>query len=117
MISRPKRKSITPYAFEGVYNIRAMRHITIHRRVGPLGGDVDVMILYDESPVGQLKAGEDTIVLPIGKTEQAIQGELKDENGRVFRSNAYFFINGKSMDLFLLVNGYHMTLTTKDPQK
>ncbi len=100
-----------------VYNEWAMRHITIHRRVGPLGGDVSVKILYDESPVGELKAGEDTIVLPIGKTEQAIQSELKDENGKVFRSNAYFFINGKSMDLYLLVNGYHMTLTTKDPQK
>ncbi len=93
-----------------------MTYIKIIRREGPLGGHVDATILYDESPVGVLKSDQAEIQLPLGKTEQTIQAELKDEYGQVFRSNAYF-ANAKSTTLYLLINGFHMKLMVADPEK
>mgnify|MGYP006873003276 CR=1 FL=1 len=80
-----------------------------------MGGHVDANIIFDETPKAVLKADEENIVIPIEKTERAIQAEIIDENGKSFRSNAYFFVLGKSTDLYLYINGYQMSLTIKDP--
>lgn len=89
-----------------------MKNITIEKRVGVLGCPFDITILFDERPKGVLKKEEDKIELPIGKTEATIQAEV-EIGGRVYRSNAYFVLNGKCPTLYLNVSGSKMSLETK----
>lgn len=91
-----------------------MRTLTIHRRIGPLGGQVDATILSSEEQLGVLKAEEEKVELTITKGEHAIQAQLIGEDGRVHRSNVYFATGGKSVVLYLTISGYKLTLRTQD---
>ena len=87
-----------------------MKNVTIEKRVGALGCSSDVTILFDERPKAVLKADENEIVIPIGATEATVQAEV-EIGGRVYRSNAYFVLNGKCPKLYLLVSGAKMVLS------
>ena len=89
-----------------------MKNVVIEKRIGALGCSSDVVILFDERPKGVLKVDENEIALPIGATEASVQAEVTI-NGRVFRSNAYFVLNGKCPRLYLLVSGSKLVLSTK----
>lgn len=90
-----------------------MKKVQIEKHVGALGCPSDITILFDERPKGVLKIEEDRIELPIGATQATVQGEM-EINGRVFRSNAYFVLNGKCPTLHLSVNGAKMVLTVRE---
>ncbi len=89
-----------------------MKNVTIEKRVGVLGCPSDIVILFDERPKGTLKKEENEISLPIGPTEATVQAEV-EFGGRVYRSNAYFVLNGKCPRLYLSVSGSKMVLSTK----
>ena len=92
------------------YNATAMKNVTIEKRIGALGCSSDITILFDERPKGVLKVDQDSISIPIGATEAAVQAEVVI-GGRAYRSNAYFVLNGKCPKLYLLVSGSKMVLT------
>lgn len=89
-----------------------MRNVTIVKRVGALGCQHDITILFDERPKAMLKKEENEISIPVSATQIAVQGEI-ELGGRSFRSNAYFVLNGKSPTLYLSVSGTKLTLSTK----
>ena len=89
-----------------------MKNVTIEKRVGALGGDFDVTILFDERPKAVLKASDKEIVIPIGRTEATVQAEV-EIGGRIYRSNAYFVLNGKAPKLYLLVSGSKLVLSVE----
>ena len=89
-----------------------MRNVVIKKRIGALGCLSDIAILFDERPKGVLKVEEEEISLPIGATQAAVQAEII-LNGRSYRSNAYFVLNGKCPDLYLTVSGTKLVLSTK----
>ena len=72
-----------------------MKNVTIEKRIGALGCSSDITILFDERPKGILKVDQNEIVIPVSDTEISVQGEVII-NGRSYRSNAYFVLNGKS---------------------
>ena len=90
-----------------------MKNVIIEKRVGVLGCPGDITILFDERPKTVLKADADSVQISVSATEIAIQAEIAI-NGRVYRSNAYFVLNGKCPKLYLIVSGSKMTLTTKE---
>ena len=87
-----------------------MKNITIEKRIGALGCSSDITILFDERPKGVLKKDENEVSIPCGPTEVTVQAEV-EVAGRVYRSNAYFVLNGKCPKLFLTVSGTKMVLT------
>ena len=87
-----------------------MKNVTIQKRVGVLGCPSDITILFDERPKTVLKKDQGEVVIPIASTEATIQGEI-ELNGRVYRSNAYFVLNGKCPKLLLDVSGAKMVLS------
>lgn len=89
-----------------------MKNVTIEKRVGVLGCPSDITILFDERPKGTLTLDMNEISLPIGSTEAAVQAEVT-LNGRAYRSNAYFVLNGKCPKLYLTVSGAKMVLSEK----
>ena len=89
-----------------------MKNVVIEKRVGALGCPGDIAILFDERPRGVLKAEENEISIPIGATQAAVQAEVV-MNGRSYRSNAYFVLNGKCPRLYLTVSGAKLVLATK----
>ena len=90
-----------------------MKTISIEKRVGALGCPNDITILFDERPKAVLKVDQDKIEIPVSSTEVTVQTEV-EVNGRVFRSNAYFVLNGKCPKLFLTVSGTKMVLTVNE---
>ena len=90
-----------------------MKNVIIEKRLGVLGCPNDITILFDERPKATLKKEDETITIPVSATEIAIQAEC-DFGGRVYRSNAYFVLNGKCPKLYLHVSGSKMKLTTKE---
>ena len=88
-----------------------MKNVTIEKRVGALGCSSDVTILFDERPKGVLKVDQNEISIPVSDTEISVQGEVII-NGRSYRSNAYFVLNGKCPKLYLSVSGSKLVLTT-----
>lgn len=90
-----------------------MKKIVIKKRLGALGCDNDVSILWDEKEIGVLKVDQEEISFDVSATERTIQAEIIDENGRSHRSNAYFVLNGKCPVLYLTVNGMSLKLNTK----
>ena len=89
-----------------------MKTITIEKRIGALGCPYDITILFDERPKDVMKVDQDRITIPVSATEIAVQAEVV-VNGRPYRSNAFFAINGNAPTLYLLVSGAKMTLSTK----
>jgi hypothetical protein len=89
-----------------------MKSIVIEKRIGALGCPSDITILFDERPKAVLKVDEESISIPVNATEIAVQTEVII-NGRPYRSNAYFAINGKAPKLYLDVSGAKMVLSTK----
>lgn len=87
-----------------------MKTITIEKRIGALGCSSDIVILFDERPKATMKADQNVIEIPVAPTEAAIQAEV-EIGGRVYRSNAYFVLNGKCPKLYLLVSGSKLVLT------
>ena len=87
-----------------------MKQVLIEKRVGALGCSSDITILFDERPKAILKKDENEIAIPIATTEIAVQGEI-EMNGKFYRSNAYFVLNGKCPKLFLTVSGCKMILS------
>lgn len=88
-----------------------MKNVTIEKRIGALGCSSDITILFDERPKGILKVDQNEIVIPVSDTEISVQGEVI-VNGRSYRSNAYFVLNGKCPRLYLTVSGSKLVLTT-----
>lgn len=88
-----------------------MKNVTIEKRIGALGCSSDIAILFDERPKGILKVDQNEIVIPVSDTEISVQGEVII-NGRSYRSNAYFVLNGKCPRLYLTVSGSKLVLTT-----
>ncbi|MBP3713221.1 MAG: hypothetical protein J6I69_01445 [Bacilli bacterium] len=93
-----------------------MRNVLIKKEVGALGCDADITILFSEKPAGVLKVDMDQISLPINKTEHAVQGEIIDENGKSYRSNAFFVLNGKCPELTLVVSGHSLKLFSHEEE-
>ena len=89
-----------------------MKSISIEKRVGALGCASDITILFDERPKAVLKVDEERISIPCASTEIAVQAEVVI-NGRVYRSNAYFALNGNAPLLYLTVSGSKLVLSTK----
>ncbi len=89
-----------------------MKNVTIEKRVGALGCPTDITILFDERPKGVLKVDEERITIPCTATEITVQAEVAI-NGRVYRSNAYFVLNGKCPPLTLDVSGSKLVLWSK----
>ncbi|MBR1846750.1 MAG: hypothetical protein IJ787_03445 [Bacilli bacterium] len=87
-----------------------MKNVTIEKRIGALGCPSDITILFDERPKGVLKVDQNEISLPIGSTEATVQAEV-EVGGRVYRSNAYFVLNGKCPKLYLEVSGAKLKLS------
>ena len=87
-----------------------MKNVTIEKRVGALGCSSDIVILFDERPKAVLKKEENEISIPISATEATIQAEV-EINGRAYRSNAYFVLNGKCPKLYLSVSGSKMVIS------
>ena len=87
-----------------------MKNVTIEKRIGALGCPSDITILFDERPKGVLKVDQNEISLPIGSTEATVQSEV-EVGGRVYRSNAYFVLNGKCPKLYLEVSGAKLKLS------
>lgn len=87
-----------------------MKNVQIEKRVGALGCSSDITILFDERPRGVLKKDDTEINLPIAATEATVQAEV-EIGGRVFRSNAYFVLNGKCPKLYLTVSGSKLQLS------
>lgn len=87
-----------------------MKNVTIEKRIGALGCPSDITILFDERPKGVLKVDQNEISLPIGSTEATVQTEV-EVGGRVYRSNAYFVLNGKCPKLYLEVSGAKLKLS------
>ena len=87
-----------------------MKNVTIEKRIGALGCPSDIAILFDERPKGVLKVDQNEISLPIGSTEATVQAEV-EVGGRVYRSNAYFVLNGKCPKLYLEVSGAKLKLS------
>jgi hypothetical protein len=87
-----------------------MKNVTIEKRSGALGCPSDITILFDERPKGVLKVDQNEISLPIGSTEATVQAEV-EVGGRVYRSNAYFVLNGKCPKLYLEVSGAKLKLS------
>ncbi|MDY6392072.1 MAG: hypothetical protein SPL80_04475 [Bacilli bacterium] len=87
-----------------------MKNVTIEKRIGALGCPSDITILFDERPKGVLKVDQNEIFLPIGSTEATVQAEV-EVGGRVYRSNAYFVLNGKCPKLYLEVSGAKLKLS------
>ena len=87
-----------------------MKNVTIEKRVGVLGCPSDITILFDERPKAVLKLDQNEISIPVASTEATVQAEV-EINGRAYRSNAYFVLNGKCPKLFLTVSGAKMVLS------
>ena len=87
-----------------------MKQVLIEKRVGALGCSSDITILFDKRPKAILKKEDKEICIPIGPTEIAVQGEI-EVNGKSYRSNAYFVLNGKCPKLYLTVSGCKMILS------
>lgn len=87
-----------------------MKNVTIEKRVGVLGCPSDITILFDERPKAVLKLDQNEISIPVTSTEVTVQAEV-EINGRAYRSNAYFVLNGKCPKLFLTVSGAKMVLS------
>ena len=86
-----------------------VKKVVIKKVLGPLGCDNDIDIIWDEKPLGVLKVDEDEIEFEISATQRAIQAEIIDGNN-VYRSNAYFVLNGKCPVLELIVSGFNLKL-------
>ena len=89
-----------------------MKNVLIEKRIGALGCSSDVTILFDERPKAVFKKDDMEISIPISATEAAVQAEV-EINGRVYRSNAYFVLNGKCPRLYLTISGAKMVLSVK----
>ena len=89
-----------------------MKSITIEKRVGVLGCPSDVTILFDERPKAIMKPDDQEITLLIGATQASVQAEV-EMGGRIYRSNAYFVLNGKCPKLYLTVSGSKLVLSVK----
>ncbi|MCR5078519.1 MAG: hypothetical protein K6B65_01155 [Bacilli bacterium] len=89
-----------------------MKQVEIVKRIGVLGCNDDVTILFDERPKAVWKKDEEKIVIPVSATEITVQGEI-EKNGRVFRSNAYFVLNGKCPKLYMTISGTKMVLSVE----
>ena len=87
-----------------------MKQIEIEKRIGALGCNSDVTILFDERPKAILKKDDERIVIPVTATQIAVQAEV-EKNGRFFRSNAYFVLNGKCPKLYLTISGTKMVIS------
>ena len=89
-----------------------MKQITIEKRIGALGCPSDIAILFDERPKDVIKVDQESITIPVSSTEITVQAEVII-NGRSYRSNAYFVLNGNAPKLYLTVSGSKMVLSTK----
>ena len=89
-----------------------MKNVVIEKRVGALECLSDISILFDERPKAVLKKEDGEISIPVSSTQVTVQAEIV-LNGRSYRSNAYFVLNGKCPRLFLEVSGTKLVLTTK----
>lgn len=91
----------------------AKRRLTIQRRAGVFPLFPACVILSDEARIGSMEEGQMEFSCTISKGEHAIQAQIQGEDGRLYRSNSYFSIGGKDVNLFLTIDGSKLLLTIR----
>ena len=87
-----------------------MKKIKIIKQDGPLGCQDEIRILFSEILKATLKVEDKEVELEIPNGTITIQAEILHENGRCYRSNAYFYTGNNAKELYLLVSGVRMQL-------
>ena len=91
-----------------------MRKIIITKQNGEINNDADIRIIANTKLLGLLKKDENIFSANVSKSQQTVQAEMIDLDGKAYRSNAYFAVyGGKDIVLHLTVSGTNFKLTVK----
>ena len=92
-----------------LYN-NSMRKITLKKRFGALGKDLDVKVMVNGQIISELKVGEEEKSIEVYNGSQVVVCQIEDEDKNVYRSNSFFLTGSKSAVAFLDINGMRINI-------
>ena len=92
-----------------LYN-NSMRKITLKKRFGALGKDLDVKVMVNGQIISELKVGEEEKSIEVYNGSQVVVCQVEDEDKNIYRSNSFFLTGSKSAVAFLDINGMRINI-------
>ena len=87
-----------------------MRKITLKKRFGALGKDLDVKVMVNGQIISELKEGELEKTIEVYNGSQVVVCQVEDEDKHVYRSNSFFLTGSKGAVIFLDINGMRISV-------
>ena len=87
-----------------------MRTITLEKRIGALGTDMNVKILVNGQIVDELFEGEMKKIVKLYEGSQVVVAKVFDEDNKEYASNAFFVTGSKDANAFIDLNGMRVTI-------